>query len=107
MGNFFSLCTTTMTYYTLTILNPISNYIFFEANPTQVTLMQIFGMEGWLILHLVIAIIIFIAIWKFNNKKYEKNRTLRLRCNLISIIFFFFMSIDFFFDSVVLLRFFM
>jgi hypothetical protein len=104
-GVLFSIGATLLTYYAMGVINEQNAFpVFVEVIKTQDWLMNILGMETWLMLRMGVYGIAFLAIKYFPTKLYERNQLFRYGTNILVVLLVIGFAVNFINDFSVLLN---
>lgn len=104
-GVLFSIGATLLTYYAMGVINEQNAFpVFVEVIKTQDWLMNILGMEVWLLLRMGVYGIAFLAIKYFPTKLYERNQLFRYGTNILVVLLVIGFAVNFINDFSVLLN---
>ena len=104
-GVLFSIGATLLTYYAMGVINEQNAFpVFVEVIKTQDWLMNILGMETWLLLRMGVYGIAFLAIKYFPTKLYERNQLFRYGTNILVVLLVIGFAVNFINDFSVLLN---
>jgi hypothetical protein len=100
-----SMGATLLTYYAIGVINEQDAFaMFFEINGNQDWLMNILGMEYWLLFRMVAYGIALLGIKYFPTGLYERNETFRYAANVSIILLIIGFTMDFINDSYMLME---